>query len=1036
MRSPALRCFVDASGHYRSSLLTSTFSSPHNVANFSTSARLRIRGRAGLVRCDTSIASRAPESAQQRSYFATKSNVPFKLDLTSSPGEPSRWRRDPSKWIALLEPYLPPDLRHDSVCGEVQIFKPIHDVLGIMSKARESLYGGLDLLSYLGVCQKRWKAVIWLVKAMSSSYQHYTKLEEELGKLRAPQWKYDFLDLETLASAPIWADDIVKPLGSRIRLKDLKGQTVTLTDGRKIDVGREVIGQIWRSAASIILQAADCPPEDYTSKVIMSHALEILAHLHHIDAFPHSIYQYNPPADPSVPHQPPTLALLSSQMMAILSDTAWRAQEFENSSEKKWHKINGYYGEKRRQGSVADREFHVPELSHGIWLDLILWSCIEGGWISEAAWIVGLIDRRKNNPSLRWSVVRWDSIISQITPEMGWNTKLNLDYQRYGVQQLAGGIPSAGEGEKPCFIKIPPRTLSYEVITVLIDGLVSNSPNIKNREDSIRRTQESIGVCKSLLETDGQKSDPQIVDSAILRLLDLESSAITRTPELLEEVLRLSSKEVQAFLPSNLVSAPVDERTTSNSAISLGLIHQMLYCFARLDLVHGALRSFKMTQDVVDIYSQQRLRDFLVEGKLQPLFMVGPSSSEDANEYSKPETSEFGVQTPFAFRLPGHALVAFVDFIIRAELWELGKWLFYSNDVDGPTIPSILYSDSRFQPVFLRFATATADAQLLIRVTERLEAPLSQPILRALLHCQVAVGKWDSVQELLSYFRDEPGMQWDASDAMSLAAGILRMERSMPKSDRSSSEEVLLPFSILQKLISGEFNSTYSRALFPDLTQVRLMNQISRILRKIPGKLSTLKSQYFGGTERVCAPINVPVEAFNILMKCIVDCRGSIAGKELWDMWCQDVGPPPKSRKVRRIEDTELEQVIQPDLQTLRIILQHIIRSNINAEDMRTNAEDSSPKEKISISPETEAHRLPSISDIYMSAKVLGKVASLAQPEREIFQWGIIMYRKFGLTEEHLRAEVARHLLPWQLANKSAAMSQDPAVQDGARLAL
>lgn len=1030
MRSPA-------SGLYKSCLLTSTFFSPRNVAKFPTSARLRVRGRASLVRCDTSIAtSRASESGQQRSYFATKSNVPSKLDLLTSLGEPPRRRRDPSKWVALLEPYLPPDLRHDSVSGEVRIVKPIHDVLAIISQARESPYGGLDLLSYLGVCQKRWKAVIWLVKALSDFYQHYTELEEELGRLRAPQWKYDFLDLETLTSAPIWADDIVKPLGGSIRLKDLKGQKVALMDGRKIDVGREVIGQIWRSAASIILQAADSPLGDYTSKIIMSHALEILAHLHHINAFPHSIYQYNPPADPSVPHKPPTLALLSSQMMAILSDTAWRAQAFENSSEKNWNETSGYDGEKRRWGSVTDQDFHVPELSHGIWLDLILWSCIEGGWISEAAWIVGLIDRRKNNSSLSWSVVRWDSIMSQITPEMGWNTRFNLDYQRYGVQQLAMGIPSAGEGEQPCSIKIPPRTLSYEVIMVLIDGLVSNSPNIRNREDSIQRLQESIGVCKALLETDGQNFDSQIIDSAILRLLDLENSAITRTPELLEEVLRLSSEEIQSFLHPNPVSASVDERTTSNSAIGLGLIHQMLYCFARLNLVHGALRSFKMTQDVVDTYSQQRLRDFLVEGKLQPLFMGGSSSSEDANEYSKVETSEFGFQTPFAFRLPGHALVAFIDFIIRAELWELGKWLFYSDDVDGPTIPSILCSDPRFQPVVLRFATATADAQLLISVTERLKAPLSQPVLRALLHCQVAVGKWDSVQELLSYFRDEPGMHWDASDAMSLAAGILRMERSMPKSDRSTSEEVSLPFSILQKLISGEFNSTYSRALFPDLTQFRLMNQISRILRKIPGKLSTLKSQYFEGTERVCAPINIPVEAFNILIKCIVDCRGSIAGKELWDMWCQDVGPPPKSRKVRRTEDAELEQIIQPDLQTLRIILQPIIRSCISAENMRTHAEDSSLKKKISKSPKTEAHRLPSISDLNMSAKELGKADSLSQPEREIFQWGMLMYQRFGLTEEHLRAEVARHLLPWQLANKSAAMSQEPAVQDGARLAL
>lgn len=947
--------------------------------------------------------------------------------------------QDSSEWVALLEPYLPSELRNEHACGKPKTVKPIHDVPVILSKARESAFGGLDLLSYLGVFQRRWKAVIWLVKAISSSYPQYLKAKEELEKLRTPQWNYHLTDLETLSDVAIWADDIIKPLGgSQINLKNIIDKNVVIVDGREIDTDRDLIGQIWQSVACMVLQAADYPLGDSRAKIIMSHVFQILAHLHHINAFPHSIYRYNPPADPFVTHKPPTLDIFSSQIMTILSDTAWRARDSEGLSES--NETSRDDGRKMPQGWMPDPELYVPELSLGIWLDLILWSCIEGGWILEAAWIVAAIDRRKHDPNLRWSVIRWDSINYQVPHQMSWNTRLNLEYQQMGANQLARGIERAGLSGEGYSISMPPRSISHEVVLVLIDALISTSSNAPICAHSIQRTQQSVAKCKNLLETDGQGFNPKIIDSAILRLLNLQGSAIPRTPEMLEEVLHLSYEEVRAFLPPNWVSTPADESITPNSAISLGLMHQLLYCFARLDLVHGALRSFKLIQGVVDMYSKQRLKDFLVDGKWQPLHMRYPSSLEDASESLEIDTWKFKIRIPFTFRIPGYALVAFLESILRAELWDLGKWLMYSNDVDGPTIPSKLYSNPCFQPVFLRFATATADTQLLTRVTESLKAPLSQPILRALLHCQAAVGKWNSVQDLLVHFRDEPGMQWDASDAMSIATGILRMEKSMSRTNALKSEDVSFAFGILQKLVCGEFNSAYRRAHSPDLAQFRLMTQIGRILRRIPGKLSTLKSQYFGHTGRICAPVEIPVEAFNMLLKGVVDCRGSIAGKNLWDMWCREVKTAPqiyrKYLRPRRIDDIELERVVQPDLQTLRIILQPIIRSNITAEAFSALATDSGMEEQIPDPPEKEAPAAPPTTHFDMLANAVVRADFVSQPEREILTWGMSIYRKFGVTEEQLQAEVATHFLPWQLAAKSVAMTQGPTAQDGVSLKL
>lgn len=1023
MRSTGARCFVNACGVCKSFITTSTFFTPHIIVARSKSGYVCTTGSFSLGRCDLSTVSiRNSPSTQQWNDPATKTNRSFELDLLISPRKLARWRQDPFRWIRLLEPYLPLGLRIDSGLGKVQGMKPIRGVSVILSRARKCEHGGLDLLSYLGVVQKRWKAVIWLIKSMSSSYLQCPTAKEEQERSQASPWKLDSLDLKKLTNDAIWADDIIKPLSGKISLENSRFWNQVPTDDYEINMDREIVGQIWQSTASMILQAADSPPGDTRSNVIMSHVFEILAHLHHINAFPPSIYDYSPPADPFVVHKPPTLSLLSSQIMAIISDTAWRAQEHDLMSDMEWHQITKFDREKKPRVSMANPDFNVPELSHGLWLDLVLWACVEGGWISEAAWIVSAIDSRKHDPNLKWSVIRWGSIQQPTIPEMDWIMRLRLESQRFGVHQLSGGIPKPGEGIQPHSINIPPRTFSYEVIVVLIDGLITNSSNIKNRAETIRRTLKSIGICKNLLETDGQKLDPQVINSALFRLVGSEGSAITKTPELLEEILCLSCEEARAFMPPSSVSASVNQGFTTDSAIILGLIHQLLYCFARLDFVHGALRSFQMAQYLADINSQQRLKSFFEEGKSPFLLMGDPSGSEDGNEYSTDETSKIEILNPLVSRLPEYILVAFLEFVIRAELWDLGKWLFYSDDVDGPTIPSKIFNKSHLQPALLRFVTATADTQLLVKVTERLRAPFSQSVMRALLHCQVAVGKWDSVRDLLSYFRNDPAMQWDASDAMIIATSILRMERSMQKSDLVGSEDVSLAFGILQSLISGEFNDVYSPARIPDLTQPRLMNQIDRIIRRIPGKLSTLKSQYSGGTKRSSAPVDISTEAFNMLMKCIVDCRGSIAGKALWDMWCREVGPLPRGRSVSHVENPELEQVIQPNLQTLRIILLPVMRSYISTEDMSIHAHESILKKEVVESPETKTQTVPSMRDFETLAKVPGKASLLSEAEREIWEWGITTYRNFGITEKHLRAEIITHLLRWKLADKGASM--------------
>ena len=876
------------------SIAPTTLEFSFNAVRFYSGRRSRVNGKSAWPRVTRS---------------AQGNTISDELDTIAL----SKRSRDPNVWAALLDLYLPEDMRHHqtNLIVNVPIGKDIRDIRDvplILNKARERHPDSLDLLSCLGIQQKRWKAVLWLMKAILGIYIGRSATLETSKKLQAPFWQGLETNVHYLSWYSIWADDLIPPL----ELTTIDHDTI-YEPSQSVDLVEASLGQVWQSIACMILQAADRPEGSSESKVIMCHVLQILAHMHEINAIPGSIYLYSQVNNHSMIHRPPTLYLFSSRITAILSDAARRAHDSETTSESTSTNPNHAY--QGHDSSSGDQQPHLHEVNESIWLDLVLWSCIESGLITEAAWIANEIARRETDTERSWSVIRWETLKAQEVSQSNLIFKTRQENANSSMQPITGHLDLANHGGELSLVNVPPRTISHEVILALLDGLANTAHATSHNSNSVEAVLRKIRTCQCLLATDASGLDIHFMNCIIVRLVEDIGFDAMQKPRLLERILRLSPTypgEIDAFKPQISANSSVHNLVNANSALWLTLLHHNLYLFAISEDIDGALRIFHHLRSLMNDHRRKRIEDF-----------VENVTNKDDWYGSVEETNLISPQ------IPAYVLGEFLSVVTTAKFFELGKWLLYSDEADGPTIPPESYSQPSLQPALLRFAAATKDTQLQRQTIEKLNKPFSWTVLRALLHCQISLGNWDSAEQIMLYRRDnieaDKGGAWFPSDVTRIAKAILLMEKDALDQDSAPSESMESPFALLQKLFAGEFN--HSRISDDKLTifqELRDLNQLFRMLSKCSGTLSELKSPYSEKIGAATSPTRISAQAFNHLVEGIVERDGSAAGKELLEMWGSGIslGVPVPGRN-----PSFPEKVVQPNLQTLRIILRPIIEA-------------------------------------------------------------------------------------------------------------
>jgi hypothetical protein len=748
--------------------------------------------------------------------------------------------------------------------------------------------GNIDLLAYLGFRLNNWPAVnVLLTRLLDAA---------------------DTLDKYSIPRRPLSSHDWGS--GAGVSLDELTGQhaertseLVHLTKSPAVseltsfdswterpfadEHAKRFMAEVWKSLGSIVLDAADAADASPNeSKLAMSYVFRILARLHHSGAVSDRVYKYNPPSVHRVNFRPPGMHLLSTHIMSVLTDAAWLAHEAE---------VAAKAAAAGKKSPYVPLNIGIRELGHEIWLELILWSCVEHGYIQEGVW---LIERMRSRTGPRaWSFESWKPLIetsrsvwkTNVDAEVSWRRPEDIDRQ-WSSRRNVSLAPFNGLGE---------RTISTEVAAALLDSL----PNLVYLGLGWRGLSPSallrhVSSLKPAIAS--PTADAKLLPTAkatnwfVIRAIESGGFNAENDPRAFESLLKITPHVVPPW--SNNAS-PMEENVESltrgqlydDTSAFAGLMEYNIRSFASRRLCTDALDAFSWLQEVVDASKLQRIREFSER--------VGQSDTAGLPSFDLDSLESF---KPFESSMPQLSIVTvaeLLDLVTTSRAFEFGNWLFFSNDIDGPPISPSAYGNQALAPSIIRFATATKNEALCNSVVHSLSQPLSLNTMRALLNFRFGMGQWDSATTLLEYLRDYRLKSWGYSNVTALAAAIVRMDHAITQhpspeqqSDLDRAKDLLL------RLLNGEFNESHHSRQHS--FQDRLIHRIHRVFQTIPGALREIAQNTqlkYKATPRSNHPY-IPATAFHSLLSAVVDTHGSAAGKRLWEQWCLDIRSPTFSR--------------------------------------------------------------------------------------------------------------------------------------------
>ncbi|KAB8229979.1 uncharacterized protein BDW43DRAFT_287005 [Aspergillus alliaceus] len=872
-------------------------------------------------------------------------------------------QKNPEAWILLLEQYLLPSSEPGAASQE-SLTRTI-ELSSLLFDARH--YGNLDLLAHLGYRLNNWPAVYTLLSQLLDATDALNDASLTFKTLSNNSWGYESsvsLDQFTgqgIESAPQLPPDPAVQVSELTSLDSLTERPFA------DDHSRRFMAQVWQSLGSIVLGAADVSPND--SKLAMSYVFRILARLHHSGAVSDRVYKYATPDSHQVAFRPPTMHLLSNHIMSVLSDAVWLVHEAEVAAKA------AAAGE---DSPFLPFKMGIRELGPEIWLEFILWCCVEHGHITEGIWLIDQIKTRKGD--LAWKFQSWRPLLEH--PESVWKTKVDSEVSWRHPAQVDGPSSLRKRSSPSPFNGLGERTISLEVAASLLDNL----PNWVYRGLGFRGITSAVLLrhISSLKFTiaQGAMDDTPLATSKgsnwfTLRVLESGCIDPEADPRAFDEFIRAIPHIVPPW-ESNDLHVPDEEELEQlqpsqiydeTTALATLIEHNIRF-YSRQRLCGDAMDSFTWLQTVVDKSKMQRIGEFFSS-------RVDLSHDEHLPTF---DSSDLASLKPFESSMPqisAVTLAEILDLVTVSRAFTFGEWLLFSNDIDGPPIPSSAYGDQALAPSIIRFAAATKNSALCDSVVQSLTQPLSANTLRALLNYRITMYQWDLVTVILEYLRGYRSKSWGHSNVTALAAEIIRLDHIVKtESDATKAEDHTRNLeqakNILLRILDGEFNELHPR----DNYQERSLYGLHRLFLSIPGALHDLAASSNLRSQKIARSTipHVPPTAFHPILSAVVDTQGSTAGKRLWDTWCVDV-QSPSTRRLQKGGIPRLylnkerdpkkgdphfderyfkhvqKKLILPNLTTVRIIAQAALKEHeaYEAQHQRPVADASSPAQSSTI---------------------------------------------------------------------------------------
>ena len=288
-----------------------------------------------------------------------------------------------------------------------------------------------DLLSYLGISQGRWDAVSWIIKALSE--RPIQRPLEDVLLENGP------LGMRSAALKP--SDDLATRISFDLPVQTSgdalheQGSWALRERGVAQELQMAGLGQVWRSLGNFVLLASSSKDTE-VSQHIMDQTLGAFAILHHNGIMPQNTYVFASAA----PTYPFIIDRLSHIIMMAVLDAEWNLNQSDSPGAAKY--------QSQAQFAIPGVQFsdlHNPErilpYAHSIWLELILWSCLKGRWVTDGMDILHRVIQQHHGQ--KWSIVsdQLDSSRLIHVPETSLSKELMMAYSR----AILNTLPSQAE---------------------------------------------------------------------------------------------------------------------------------------------------------------------------------------------------------------------------------------------------------------------------------------------------------------------------------------------------------------------------------------------------------------------------------------------------------------------------------------------------------------------------------------------------------------------------------------------------------------
>ncbi|GIZ45903.1 hypothetical protein CKM354_000905100 [Cercospora kikuchii] len=758
--------------------------------------------------------------------------------------------RDVALWLPLLEGALPPHLRDPNVTPP-DITLGAVDVAQVLLAAQYPLNDSdkpIDLLYHLGIEQNRWTAVVWLIKKLIDRFPAEDAAESRLAGVGSIWQKVPSLD-DCDQSLDLGAPDVMiteEALRSPPLDEMLDGLHPLNQDQNNL-LGREVLGQVWRTLGAMVKA---CVGNDMRPEV-----LEIIAYLHHREVMPLAIYQAEPNPDRCAIQQPPLIPFLSSRILTSLSDAAWRAHEKLVIEEAKAY---GALSSPRPEIRGSVFRVHVAGLRAEVWMELILWSCLHGGWTREGALILRslLADRTKSWTLLSWTDYQKSLPENYSTEPRDWRSWefLFKTRSKTSMDEVQSPKPSVA------------RTISSEVVHAYVDALSCDvNIGVGTRGTDIQVVMNCLHTMRRSLMEQKQSLSFGTWAGISLRLLDTRSAAPETDSNLAQRVVALTSGFGSDLDTSNNQDLPayVKDGTTAMQ----GILHRALYGQVSSGSFEGSLEVFNRIQYRADQDKFRAVGSFF--GRLNQRGNVKKAANSVFRAVSSLGMFTSNLPTieypGFHTQIPITTLALLLDQVTEARAFEFGRWLIYSRDVDGPVIPRSSYDDPNLQPALIRFAAASNDKALLSLFKD---SRLSRASLESVLISQIQALRWDAAQEALDYLSNTPGPGL-ASQPLAVAIRTMLGQITDVKGEQSDTSTNLSRAQSFVRTIARRQRKLRTDA---SVSLLAVLAAINKRWFDFAFPLCPKKSNY---------PLQLDTSKFNMLLEGVVAAHGSVAGRRL-----------------------------------------------------------------------------------------------------------------------------------------------------------